>query len=184
MSFVRYESLKDVFCTLWMCQRHLLYVMDDSKTSFVRYRCLKDIFCSLWRTQRLFCTLWMSRRPLLYVMDDSKMSFVCYGCLKNVLKTFYVHWVCYNANYTKSLVYQSRVFFCRRVLLSCDELKAQGSWKTTKTDKNRGIPYERTFEVNLNMSYRKTTKHSKWEIFYINLINKSNYTYICLHFIF
>ena len=62
--FIRYELLKDVFCTLWMSEICLLYVMDISKMSFV--------------------TLWMSERCFLYVMDVSKMSFVCYGCLKDV----------------------------------------------------------------------------------------------------
>ena len=101
--------------------------MNLSKTSFVRYGCVKDIFCMLWMTQR----------RLLYVIDVSKTSFVRYGGLKDV---FCMLWMSQKrpkdvlrslgmlyANYTKSLVYQSRVFFCRRVLLSCDELKAQGS---------------------------------------------------------
>ena len=59
MSFVRYGCLKDVFCTLWIFQRRLLYVIDVSKMSLVRYGCLKDVFC----------TLWMLERRLLYVMD-------------------------------------------------------------------------------------------------------------------
>ena len=54
MSFVRYGCLKDVFCTLWMSQRRLLYVMDVSKMSFVRYGCLKDVFCTLWMSQKRF----------------------------------------------------------------------------------------------------------------------------------
>ena len=49
MSFVRYECLKDIFCTLW--------VMDVQKMSFVCYECdkdvcLKEVFCTL----RLYCT--------------------------------------------------------------------------------------------------------------------------------
>ena len=51
-SFVRYERLKDVFCTLWTSQRRLLYDMNVSKTSFVRYGCLKDVFCTLLKLSR------------------------------------------------------------------------------------------------------------------------------------
>ena len=50
--FVRYECFKDVFCTLWMSLRRLLYVMDVLKTStkrifhFLCYECVKDVFKS------------------------------------------------------------------------------------------------------------------------------------------
>ena len=106
MSFVRYECLKYVFCTLWMSQRFLLYkqifilhyIMDVSKTSFVRYdrskisfvcyEFLKDVFCMLQMSQTyLFAPFRMSQRCLLYVMDVSKMSFVRYGCPKDLFCT-------------------------------------------------------------------------------------------------
>ena len=57
MSIVRYECLKDVFCTLWMFLRCLLCVMGVFKMSFVRYGCLKDVFCTLWMSLR--CRLYM-----------------------------------------------------------------------------------------------------------------------------
>ena len=62
MSFVRYECLEDVFCTLWMSHGCLWYVLDVSKMSFVPCGCLKDVFC----------TLWMSQKCLLYVMNVLK----------------------------------------------------------------------------------------------------------------
>ena len=76
---------------LWMSQRHLLYVMDVSKTSFVCYGCIKDIFCMLWMSQRrlfvcykslkdIFCTLWMSQRCLRNVICDSQYHSILENC--------------------------------------------------------------------------------------------------------
>ena len=42
--FVRYECLKDVFCTLQMSERSLLNMHDGI---FVCYECLKDVFKNL-----------------------------------------------------------------------------------------------------------------------------------------
>ena len=62
-SCVCFGSLKDDFCTLWMSQRHLLYVMDVFKTSFVRYICPKDIFYFV-----LFInTLYIHRQVVIYL---------------------------------------------------------------------------------------------------------------------
>ena len=45
----RHECLKNVFHTLWMSKRCLLYVENVLKMSFVCYECLKDVFYStLW----------------------------------------------------------------------------------------------------------------------------------------
>ena len=86
------RSYEYVFCTLWMSQRCLLYVMNVLKMPFVRYGCLKDFFCT--NKYLYYITLWMSQRPLLYViiaqkyllyvMNFSKKSFVCYKCLKHI----------------------------------------------------------------------------------------------------
>ena len=86
-SFVRCKCLKDVFFTLWMSQRRLLYVMDVSKT-IGRYVCLKKTLLYVMNvSKRLFCTLWMSQRRLFYVKDVSKTSFLRYKYLKDVLGT-------------------------------------------------------------------------------------------------
>ena len=89
-TFVHYECPKDVFCTLWMSQRHLLYIMNVSKTSFVHYKCLKDIFVCYGCLKDIFCILWMYQRNLLYIMNVSKTSFVCYECIKY---TFCMIWM-------------------------------------------------------------------------------------------
>ena len=66
MACVHYGCLKEVFCnkclknvfrTLWMSQRCLLYVMESQRCQ--RYEKRKDFFC----------TLWMSQRGLSYVMN-------------------------------------------------------------------------------------------------------------------
>ena len=53
MSFVHYECLKDVFCSLWMSQRYFFVRLAFKKMSFlnvikdihyVHYGCLKDVF--------------------------------------------------------------------------------------------------------------------------------------------
>ena len=49
-SFVLYGYFEDIFCTLWMFQRSLLYFIDVSKTSFVRYKCLEDSFLYVLKT--------------------------------------------------------------------------------------------------------------------------------------
>ena len=63
MTFSRYGCQKDVFCTLWMSKRCLLYVMHAKKMSFVRYSCLKDVvFVRYESLEDVFCTLWMSKK--------------------------------------------------------------------------------------------------------------------------
>ena len=72
ISFVRYGCLKYVFCTLWMSERCLLYVMNVLKTSFVRCECLKDVLfyvvnvlkTSFVCCESFYCTLWIFRRYL------------------------------------------------------------------------------------------------------------------------
>ena len=115
------ECLKDVFCTLWMSERHLLYVVDVWKTSLwisERRRCgsLKDVFCTCYR----------------YLMNII-YSLECHLSF-NIIKYFFFHFIEF-VNMLKGGIWMTpkeQIKRQRITLFVLAKTTKRNNWKTSK----------------------------------------------------